>query len=991
MSRTGGEPSSFARRFLGWEVPLLPQAARVLFQEYADVPETGPVALDGVLVVVPGRRAGRRLTELLLDEAQRRGRVLRPPDVVTVGSVPDALGVRAAGAASGLQVRLAWWRALRDRATHGFEPLLPAPPESEDRGAWWALATQFASLRRELLGEGLDFPDVERRVEAGLDDDPERWHLLGTLATDVDRRLAEAGLQDPHRMTLEAARSGAGSSDGRSVVLVGTAELPATIRRILAGLDEEVVTLILAPEEAADAFREDGTVLEEAWLERRLPVEEGHLRVVDRPSDQARAVVEALAETDGRWGPDEIVVGLGDGELSAHVERALAARSVRSRYAPGRALESTRPAQFLRAVSDYLRGGEADALSALLRHPDLGARLRERTGSATDRDWLTALDAHRVRCLPARLPSAGLGARDPHADGFDGPPPPSSLSRILEELLDPGSGLLAPLQPLEAGRPLREWASAILELLLNVYGEDPLDRARPEERELVEALVSIRNRLAELSEVPSALDTPVQASEALDVVLREAKGDAIPPEPEARAVELLGWLELGPDDAPAVLVVGMNEGTIPEAVQGDPFLPDGLRSALGLVDNRRRYARDALAVTALVHSRPFVRFVAGRRDADGTPLQPSRLLLATEEEDLPSRVLRFVDGDSSAMPWEDLSPSPADGHHAATDPDPFPLPPEPEIRADPPLTTLRVTDFRLLLSDPYAFALQRVRRLETVDDTARELDSAAFGTLLHDVLKRFGESDVAGSTRPEAIRAFLEDTLTSRARALFGSSPLPAVAIQMEQARLRLRAFADAQAEWAGAGWRVAAVETSTPPGGGAPFPDDEGHPFHLTGAIDRIDHHPERRLWVVLDYKTGDQGWTPERNHRRGRSEDRRWVDLQLPLYRHLLPELEEPVTLPVPPEQAGPEHVLLGYVNLPRQRERTGMTLADWDVPTLMEADATAREVISYVRENRFRYDPDLAAGPFDPLVEIRGEEILKTPGRPGDSEGSPGGDGA
>jgi hypothetical protein len=39
--------------------------------------------LGGVTVVVPGQRAGRRLVELLASAAQRDGRLLTPPLIIT--------------------------------------------------------------------------------------------------------------------------------------------------------------------------------------------------------------------------------------------------------------------------------------------------------------------------------------------------------------------------------------------------------------------------------------------------------------------------------------------------------------------------------------------------------------------------------------------------------------------------------------------------------------------------------------------------------------------------------------------------------------------------------------------------------------------------------------------------------------------------------------------------------------------------------------------
>ena len=79
-------------------------------------------------------------------------------------------------------------------------------------------------------------------------------------------------------------------------------------------------------------------------------------------------------------------------------------------------------------------------------------------------------------------------------------------------------------------------------------------------------------------------------------------------------MELLDWLELPLDDAPVVMLTGFNEGLFPESVQGHAFLPDALRTRLGLIDNRRRFARDAYRLTTVLHSKESVRLIAGRRD-----------------------------------------------------------------------------------------------------------------------------------------------------------------------------------------------------------------------------------------------------------------------------------------------------------------------------------------------------------------------------------------
>ena len=76
------------RRFLGWERPILHSVAQQLLDAADD---GGPLDLSRMLVVFPGARAGRRLKELLVDSAAAASRPLRPPEISTVGGLPERL------------------------------------------------------------------------------------------------------------------------------------------------------------------------------------------------------------------------------------------------------------------------------------------------------------------------------------------------------------------------------------------------------------------------------------------------------------------------------------------------------------------------------------------------------------------------------------------------------------------------------------------------------------------------------------------------------------------------------------------------------------------------------------------------------------------------------------------------------------------------------------------------------------------------------------
>jgi len=76
------------RFFAGTDRPVLLDAVDFLAGRFACGDE---LDLSGVVVVVPGRRAGRRLLELLVQRHGDRWPGLRPPVIVTFEGFPEHL------------------------------------------------------------------------------------------------------------------------------------------------------------------------------------------------------------------------------------------------------------------------------------------------------------------------------------------------------------------------------------------------------------------------------------------------------------------------------------------------------------------------------------------------------------------------------------------------------------------------------------------------------------------------------------------------------------------------------------------------------------------------------------------------------------------------------------------------------------------------------------------------------------------------------------
>jgi ATP-dependent helicase/nuclease subunit B len=106
-----------------------------------------------------------------------------------------------------------------------------------------------------------------------------------------------------------------------------------------------------------------------------------------------------------------------------------------------------------------------------------------------------------------------------------------------------------------------------------------------------------------------------------------------------------------------------------------------------------------------------------------------------------------------------------------------------------------------------------------------------------------------------------------------------------------------------------------------------------VIGRIDRIDRHADGR-WFIFDYKTGDSSTDPEKAHRH----DGEWIDLQLPLYRHIARSLG-----------VGGD-VQLGYLRLPRDTSDIGEKAAAWTAEDLASADQAIMDVATCIRNGVF-----------------------------------------
>lgn len=875
------------------------------------------------LVVTPGGASQRRLMQRLLDQS---GGALTPPKMVTLGQLYEQLydlnrvakGYRFAEM---IEVELAWAEALSRAGRTALEVLTPDPPSDKEFASRLTLSRRFVAISQELAAWCVTWTQV-RDVAIAAGGRPERWDLLEALEVEVDHILEQQGL-----IRRDVARARACEQNDyvipENLLLVAAVDLNTRIRVMLEAVAaaSRVHVWIHAPDCEDAGFANDGTLDVDYWFAQPMPFADADLRIADQPSDQARAVVDALSSLSSTQtvATSEIVVSLTDEALLGPVRRTLETtrdqngESIRTRYAAGRSLAMSRPVVFLRLLARLASDARLDRLSWLVRHPDF----RENV------DGPAILDQYiSVHLIHRWSPTTEPMRQARNLEDVE------TVYRAAAELLPRDLGL-------QAERCVTDWLEIIEAMLLKVYGDREMSRLADRDRLTLEgltAIVAAMDRLRGIdqrhNEQLSSLLPELTFTQVLSLVADMAESGSAPERGDEGAIEITGFLETALDDRRFAVVVGFNEGMLPSSVVSDAFLPDSVRRTLGMMDNRRRFARDALLMRTLIESHERVFWIAGRRSEVGDPLKPSRLMLQCEHDVMLGRLKRFY-GSSEI---EDEHPSPlVNGNGSNFIPANIPLPDVDSLALERLCQNLPVTALSLYVSCPYRFYLTHLRKLRRFDDETREMQPLAFGSLIHDVLKGFGRGPAVASSDADEIAHDLAVRLDEQMRRQYRGDESVVLRVQREHALRRLENFARWQADQVAQGWLIEPelVERKATLA-------LEGD-VTLVGKLDRVDRHVDTGAWRVIDYKTGDSPATPK-DHTRGRKTNKTWVKFQLPVYRAMLQAL------------GYTGDISTGYIAFSKKMDSNLLQSATWDAADYGAAMLAAGEVAMQIKSGVF-----------------------------------------
>ena len=865
--------------------------------------------LSGVMVVLPGQRAGRRLLELLCEQVAQKTLVLMPPRTVTVSRFCKCLAESACATphAEPLELVCAWMEAMAAAPADVRAYFAPADGGGNDATDVFRVAQMLAGLHAELAGERIA-PATLAGMSFDDEKESDRWRAFDALASRCRQVLDRHTLADPYDAVERALTAGGACllPDVRMVYAVGIVDFH---QQFAAALEAVADRLVIVPHGEQEWFENNGRLKAGSPLDTtHSSLDDQHVHVAANATAQARTALQVLAGLNGQYGHADITIGVPDSAVEHALQQALQDAGIAAHSALGIPFMQTELGRLVACMTALVETRAYSLFLEFIRYPLCEAWLRTQPGCTDSDEWVADLLFQAESYAQKHVVEVTTEDWRASRSSFD----------AVRLALDHVNGLLSAF---DGEKPLNEWPDICNKTLARLFStEVPGMKANRHHLAAIQAWCALMDSV-KTARVICAGKLP--AATALHWFMSLLRQETITADSESVAVDLVGWLELALDDAPVIVATGMNEGVVPSPGTSDPFLPNTIREKLGLQHDGRRLRRDRYLLRSLEQGARVLHVVCGRREDNNNPLFPSRLLFDAPEERTAVFVRTFYGEVAAPASAPLVRPSAPPAAHAAL----YSFaPPKPDKLARP-VQHLSATDIGTYLKCPYCFHLNN-EKLQEPPELIGEIDQAQLGNLIHDALAAWGgeKKNVAAESQEDILDRLLP-LFHSIATARLGASPHPAVRLQVKSCEHRLFAFACAQATETKAGWRI--------------DPDCVEHrisfsleaaatAFTVTGRIDRIDRKGSDVR--ILDYKTGTAS-TPEAKHQ----EKQQWVDVQLPLYAVWL--RRDQGVLPS-----------AGYFNMPDSSEKTGVLMAKWTVDDLESALDAARTALKGIAAAAF-----------------------------------------
>ena len=817
-------------------LPPRRQVIRDLADELLSRHRTGRLLdLSEYTLLLPGKRAGRRLLEILAELCAHEKILFLPPKTETDISFLRSLCREFAGSKMATPFESAdiWRKVLKENSV-----LLPdiittvEDGESLPDSVFASLGEGLAKLKKELFLNQISLSDIIEKGELPTDEEVKRYEAIGRLFSAFETKLDVYGLMDETRALKLILDSPFEKLN--KIYLLGCRDNIAYLLKLFARNDYEVKVILVGEREW---FESTGLLKKDAQFPPTRALRSPNTKIFPTPLEEAEEIyLSLLKETEERkLSQCDVTIASQDSGICSFL-RVFAKEDLTFHEASGKLWQETESGLFCQSLTELLLNPNAKACIEFLRLPCV-----ERAAIAeikTFRNLEEALPAF-TRILTERLgehPKSWMFEAHPNQD-------PLKLFLFLEELANPWR------QKLTKDQWLNVWKNTLAKLKTSQSPEDQSSWQQTDA--LAETLAASRIEEEEIGG---------------DVFLKrlsdQAKKTHVTIQTEADAIDVTGWLEVALDDSSVIFLCDINEGILPKVKTSDIFLPDKLRAKLGMSCGEDIIRRDRYYLRLLLDKDAKTYLFACRQSLDGSYRTLSRLL-CDESEDPIDRA-RYVEE------FYANTQSGATNLYASLFLPKFAKGALPDsliktIRAS--LSSISASNLNAFRECPFKFALRQIG-VHRDDMIFREMVPTVYGTLAHHVMQKFAEAKIAGSlpSDEESMNAFLSETLQSLCRKFFGTSLPPLASFQIMQLQEKLALFTREHMNWEKEGWEIVMAEKKF---------EKEIKGVKLTGKLDRLDRDTTSRNAVcVIDYKTGAAA----------KSEEEMLQDLQLPAYLKLL-----------------------------------------------------------------------------------------------------------
>ena len=831
------------RIFLDWQKSIITSTVEWLWGKREQ--------LSTMLIVVPTSQSARRLREALMLRAHREDAAIFGLRMVTPSYFLKSDDKSIAG--EDIEC-IAWIEVLESIDDWSlYAGAFPIAPDVDESPGWaMGLAQSLLSLRRDLQEGGLRIKDAMKRMQKSIDG--ERWVALSLLEEKVEALLRSWSYQN--RSSFLASYRAPLPDGCTSLVIAGVTDAVPLVTKRWMEMDNATV-LIAAPESAADFFDEVGRPLPQ-WNEKMLdfPGKNQVIGSVTTAADARDLAMQAVKIVAEHGQPsDQVVLAACEPALGNPLKQSFS-RYGWSLFDPAANAISLGHATWLHHWRRWLAKPRLAVLAEIAAFRETQAIV----GQDHSQQWIRALGLIRDQWLADSLEDVQRIANHPEMRA------PEGTMQLIEVI-----SCLLSLRSEFRTQGLSQGIKSITDLWQRANIFDEAEKIQlTQDAARWDHLVPKIKRGTDFWLELFCLNL---SSHALEL-------------PEDRVLDVQGWLEIPYDASPHLVICGMNDHCIPARSGGEPWLGENARKLLGLITDEQRAARDAY----LFHSMMMARSADGRIDIicrkvddDGKILQPSRLLLRAQGDDLAERVVKL---------FSEIEPSDA---HVTWQQDWTWTPRLIDVgREKDDHRLLSVTSLKDYLECPYRFYLKHPLKMNQLDGDRAEWDNRNFGTIMHEVLEQWGRDPIAKDlTQVKELTNCLSDLLSDLVKRWYGNSPGLAITIQAASLQQRFAWFAEVQVAHRQTGWQIHDVEKA--------FELPMNH-FVINGKIDRIDHHPETDAWMMWDYKSGSLESKVASSHLKKITNNTvlpahlcddhrlcyapdekttmRWTNLQLPLY---------------------------------------------------------------------------------------------------------------